>query len=80
MKHIVGKEWNQMNRHKGDEMMHVNNIHKLMEIFIEARDTLSEMKERRDRLNKIIDRMDGIIEDVYHYSFKVDKGEDDDKI
>ena len=46
-------------------MIHINNIYKLLETFIEARDTLADIANASKKLNKIIDRMDVIIKESH---------------
>ena len=46
-------------------MIHINNIYKLLETFIEARDTLSEIAKASEKLNVTISKMDDIIKESH---------------
>ena len=46
-------------------MIHVNNIYRLLETFIEARDTLADIANASKKLNNIIDKMDVIIRESH---------------
>jgi len=47
------------------KMIHVNNIYRLLETFIEARDTLADIANASKKLNNIIDKMDIIIRESH---------------
>ena len=47
------------------KMIHVNNIYRLLETFIEARDTLADIANASKKLNNIIDKMDVIIRESH---------------
>ena len=46
-------------------MIHVKDLYKMLEIFIEARDTLAEITEAGKKLNIIISKMDDIIKETH---------------
>ena len=46
-------------------MIHINNVYKLLETFIEARDTLADIANASKKLNNIIDKMDIIIRESH---------------
>jgi len=46
-------------------VIHINNVYKLLETFIEARDTLADIANASKKLNNIIDKMDIIIRESH---------------
>ena len=47
------------------KMIHVNNIYRLLETFIEARDTLAAIAESGNKLEELVNKMDEIIKESH---------------